>query len=232
MINNDKWINSLPHKNIIIEKQVDQIDPKRWENTIPKKNSFNSAIKYLLTATLFVAGLFVVSVVKNETRSLQKEINNLQASIDSIQLDLHQSMLDYEVLTSPENISELAKKNLDLNLVSYKKKQIVDQNADEDELSKFESKKLTKESKIKIQIAKKIKQKKTELKKLKEMYSQPKKIPNQLRIHVAEKIKTTQNELKRLYDDPVETIGSERIQRWAAIQFIKAFLGMPIIPGK
>ena len=118
MINCDKWINSLPQQNIKIEKQISQIDPKRWENTIPKKNAFGSVIKYLLTTTLFVMGLFVVSAVKNETRSLQKEINNLQTAIDSIQLDLHQSMLDYEVLTSPENISRLAAKNLDMNLVS------------------------------------------------------------------------------------------------------------------
>ena len=37
MINCDKWINSLPQQNIKIEKQISQIDPKRWENTIPKK---------------------------------------------------------------------------------------------------------------------------------------------------------------------------------------------------
>ena len=165
MINCDKWINSLPQQNIKIEKQISQIDPKRWENTIPKKNAFGSVIKYLLTTTLFVMGLFVVSAVKNETRSLQKEINNLQTAIDSIQLDLHQSMLDYEVLTSPENISRLAAKNLDMNLVSYKKSQIIDSNYNENEMSKFENKNLTKGNKIKIQIAKKIEQKKTELKK-------------------------------------------------------------------
>lgn len=232
MINCDKWINSLPQQNIKIEKQIGQIDPKRWENTIPKKNAFGSVIKYLLTTTLFVMGLFVVSAVKNETRSIQKEINNLQAAIDSIQLDLHQSMLDYEVLTSPENISRLAAKNLDMNLVSYKKSQIIDSNYNENEMSKFENKNLTKGNKIKVQIAKKIEQKKTELKKLQEMYSQPKKIPNQLRMQVAQKIKNTQIELKKLYEDPVDTIGTVRIQRWAAVQVIKAFLGMPIIPGK
>ena len=44
--------------------------------------------------------------------------------------------------------------------------------------------------------------------------------------------KSVEIELKKLYEDPVDTIGTVRIQRWAAVQVIKAFLGMPIIPGK
>ena len=54
---------------------------------------------------LFICGLLFVSVVKNETRNLQKEINNLEANINLIKFNLDQAILDHEVITSPENIS-------------------------------------------------------------------------------------------------------------------------------
>ena len=39
----------------------------------------------------FIIGLIFVSLIKNETRNLQKEISNLQASIKNLNLDLHQN---------------------------------------------------------------------------------------------------------------------------------------------
>ena len=64
---------------------------------IPKKNVNNSIKKYPLMAILFVCGLVFVSLVKNETRNLQREINNLEASINVIQFNLDQAVLDNEV---------------------------------------------------------------------------------------------------------------------------------------
>ena len=104
MINKDKWINSLPKDKIEPNQEGYQLDSGRWENTIPKKRTFNSVKKYSLMLVLFVSGLLFVSVVKNETRNLQKEINNLEASINDIQFNLNQAILDNEVITSPENI--------------------------------------------------------------------------------------------------------------------------------
>jgi hypothetical protein len=66
----------------------------------------------------------IVSAVKNETRNLQKEINNLQASINITQFNLDRATLDNEVLTSPENISRLAKEYLYSDFRVYKKSQI------------------------------------------------------------------------------------------------------------
>ena len=124
MINKDKWINSLPKDKIEPNQEGYQLDSGRWENTIPKKRTFNSVKKYSLMLVLFVSGLLFVSVVKNETRNLQKEINNLEASINDIQFNLNQAILDNEVITSPENISRLAKEYLNTDLISYKKSQI------------------------------------------------------------------------------------------------------------
>ena len=44
--------------------------------------------------------------------------------------------------------------------------------------------------------------------------------------------KKTKTDLKNLYSDPKGAVDPRKIQRWAAIQVIKAFFGMPIVPGK
>ena len=128
MINQDKWVRSLPNLNTEFNKTTNQLDHDKWINTIPKsipkKNMYNSVKKYSLLAPLFICGLLFVSAVKNETRNLQKEINNLETFINEIKFNLDQAILDYEVITSPENISLLAKEYLNIDLVSYKKSQI------------------------------------------------------------------------------------------------------------
>ena len=84
MINQSKWINSLPKKNINRYEEINQIDHYRWVNTIPKKNKFNSVKKYSFLTIFFVSGLLLVSALKNEARKLEKEIENLQTSINII----------------------------------------------------------------------------------------------------------------------------------------------------
>ena len=51
-------------------------------------------------------------------------------------------------------------------------------------------------------------------------------------MQVAKKIKKKKTELKKLYSSPKEVITLEKAQKWVAVQFVKVFLGMPIIPGK
>ncbi len=52
-----------------------QIDSEKWVNTLPKRKTNNKLKKYSLTLTFFIVGLILVSVIKNETRGLQKEID-------------------------------------------------------------------------------------------------------------------------------------------------------------
>ena len=75
MINQGKWINSLPKVKKESDKTIDQIDYDKWINTIPKKEAYSSVTKYTYLTVFFICGLIFVSIVKNETRSLQKEIN-------------------------------------------------------------------------------------------------------------------------------------------------------------
>ena len=77
-----------------------------------------------------------------------------------------------------------------------------------------------------------MKKKKTEIRKLQELYSNPETIPGEVKTQVAIKIEEKKNELKNLYSSPKETITLKKVQKWAAVQVVKAFLGMPFIPGK
>ena len=241
MINKDKWIGSLPEKNTRFSNTINQLDHDKWIKTIPKKKSHNSAQKYSLMSIVFVCGLLFVSAIKNETRNLQKEINNLETSINLIKFNLDQAFLDNEVITSPENISRLAKEYLNINFISYKRNQIKRLSDDMDVISEpvekdVSSKSVEKNEKfsenLKKGIAKKIEKKRTEIRKLQELYAQPETIPSEIKIQVAKKIKKKKTELKKLYSSPKEVITLEKVQKWAAVQVVKVFLGMPIIPGK
>ena len=234
MINQDKWVNSLPKTNTKYNEDVNQVDYSRWINTIPQKNTYNDvAWKYPLVAVLFVCGLLFVSAIKNKTRNLEKEINNLRASNKVIKFNLDQAILDNEVITSPENISRLAKEYLNTNYVSYKKSQI--KNIDDDDalvIPKLNNTKNKLTKKIQLEMVKKIESKKTEIRKLQELYSKPESIPDEIKTQVAIKIKEKKTQLKKLYSSPKETFTIKKAQKWAAVQVVKVFLGMPVIPGK
>ena len=182
---------------------------------------------------IFVCGLLFVSVVKNETRNLQKEINILQASIDVIKFNLKQAILDNEVLTSPENISRLAKDHINLELVSYERSQIKKLSEEREEvLQEANYKKSSLSKNIKLQVAKRIEAKKMEIQKLQDLYYNPKTIPKEIKVQIAKEIHEKKKELKNIYNSPKDIITQDKFYRWGVVQVVKAFLGMPIIPGR
>ena len=231
MINNERWINSLTKKNEF-QENITQIDNNRWINTISKKNTYNSVKNYSLIGVLFISGLLFVSAVKNETRNLQKEIYKIKADISTVNFNLTQAILDNEVITSPENISRLAEEYLNDEFQTYKKSQIKNLNKNSQNFTKpiKKSKNLT--QKVKIQVAKKIDQKKLEIQKIKELYDDPNKIPEEAKQQLSKKIKEKKVNLKKLYNNPKEIITQEKMQKWAAVQVVKLFLGIPMVPGK
>jgi len=238
MINQDKWIDSLPKTNIKFNENPNQLDHYRWVNTIPKKKTYNavkkySAVrKYSFMAVLFVCGLLFVSVVKNETRNLEKVINSLRASNNVIKFNLDQAILDNEVIISPENISRLAKEYLDTDFISYKQSQIRQLNGNKTTIAKLKKENNNLPKKIKLKITKRIEATKTEIKKLQELYSKPESIPGEIKTQVAKKIEEKKNVIKNIYNSPKEAITLERAQKWAAVQVVKVFLGIPIVPGR
>ena len=241
MINQNKWISTLPQINTKFNKETKQVDRYRWINTIPQKNTYDAVKKYSTLTILFVCGLLFVSVLKNETRNLQKEINKLEAAINVIKFNLKQAILDNEVITSPENISRLAKEYLNINLTSYKRFQIKNFNDKTEEftkVSKIKKKETSKEkiknlsTSIKSQVAKKIEKKKTEIKKLQELYNDPRTIPDEFKTQVSKQIKEKEIGLRNIYNSPKEVFTLERVGKWSVVQVVKVFLGIPIVPGR
>lgn len=215
------------------EKYTNQSDELQ-ENYI-KNISKKSVSKYPIAGVLFICGLILVSVVKNETRKLQKDIQSLQSSIDLIKVTLHEANLDHQYITAPENIDKLAKKYLDTDFTFYKKSQIEkfsekEKILSEVKLSTNKNEKISK--KVKIEISKEIKNKKRELAKLKELYSEPSKLPAAAKDEWIRQIENKKNEIKTLYSDPDGILKSKKTQRWAALQVIKLMLGIPIVPER
>lgn len=224
-----------------VENKYTDVNVKEENITynLPANTSKHYSIpKYPILMVLFVIGIVSVSIIKNKTRSLQKEINNLQASINVLKSNLEEEKLEYEAITSPENISFLAKEYLENDLKPYKKTQI--KSLDEQLILKKDNQKITKNLKVdnkvkgKIIVAKKkvIHDKQVALEKMKEIYSEPKKIPHEVKFKVANTIKNTKSSLQNFYSDPKTAIKSPKAQKWAAIQVVKAFFGIPIVPGK
>ena len=168
-------------------------------------------------------------------------LNNLETFINEIKFNLDQAILDSEVITSPENISLLAKEYLNIDLVSYSRSQIKQLNDENEKFTKIDkikkekigekkTKNLT--ASIKTQVARTIETKKTELRKLKELYSNPKSIPDAIKTQVAVTIEEKKTELKNIYNAPRGIFTLERVGRWSVVQVVKLFFGMPIIPGR
>jgi len=227
----NKWINTLPSTNTLAKGEKCKLDGARWVRTLPSKSITSTNKKYSIILSVFIFGLIIVSSIKNETRNLQKEINNLEKSVSLLKKNIHLANLEHEVITSPENISLLAKQYLESDYNTYTNSQIFELGKKEKK-NNSQNKKNTIKKTLDLKTKKVIEKKKKELAKLKEIYSQPEKLPKEARIMVVKKIKKTQKDLKKIYLNPKDNIDLNKIQRWASIQVVKAFLGIPVIPGK
>ena len=228
------WVKTVPNKHTGTNFENSKVDPNIWINTIPKKKSFNPVKRYSFVIIFFIFGLALIPIIKNETRSLQKEINKLQTSINNIKFDLHQATLDHQFITSPENISRLAKIHLENTFDSYKISQIkkFGERNENEKFSKVFDGLPENKKKIKLLLAKKVEQKKTELIKLRELYSKPNELPGEIKLQVSKRIEEKKNEIEKLYTEPESIFTSKKMQKWAGIQIVKLFLGIPIVPGK
>ncbi len=229
MMDPDTWLKTLPGNTKSQEGEKYKIEPNTWINSVSKKKVNRLPKKYFFTAGLFILGLVLVSVVKNITRDIEKEINILQASINELKINLHKEVLEYGFISSPENIEKLAKEHLVSNFAPYKKSQIKQFNEIEKNKNKDDKKK---KKTIAFKVAKKIDKKKKELKKLQEIYSNPSELPKKIKLQISKKIKNTKKEIKSIYYSPGELFTKERVKNWTGLQLVKLFLGIPVVPGR
>ncbi len=73
-------------------------------------------LKIFISITIFSFLLITTSIIKNQTREIEKKINNLSESIFYKERDINESQLDYSYLTSPSIIEQ---KINDLGLHDY-----------------------------------------------------------------------------------------------------------------
>ena len=134
-----------------------------------------------------------------------------------------------------------SKCQLESELVSYKKSQIKklsDENEKFTKVNKIKKEKINKKKiknlsdSIKTHVAKRIEIKKTEMRKLQELYYNPKSIPKEIKTQVAVQIEEKKNEIRNIYSAPKDIFTLERVGRWSVVQVVKLFLGMPIMPGR
>ena len=63
-------------------------------------------IKFLISILIFSSLLIATSVIKNQTREIEKKINNLSSIILTKEKDFNESQLDFFYLTSPSMIEK------------------------------------------------------------------------------------------------------------------------------
>ena len=64
--------------------------------------------KYIFLISFFIFGIFFISIIKNETREIEKNIKNVNIKIFNLNSELYEARLDYNYLSSPANISILS----------------------------------------------------------------------------------------------------------------------------
>ena len=73
-------------------------------------------LKLFITISIFSLLLIFTSVIKNQTRIIEKDIIKIDRKILALEKDLHETELDYFYLSSPNNLSKRTK---NLALVEY-----------------------------------------------------------------------------------------------------------------
>ena len=64
------------------------------------------------------------------------------------------------------------------------------------------------------------------------MYQNPKTIPTETKEHLAKRIQKKKDELKKIYNSPRDIFTTEKLKKWGAVQVVKLFLGIPVVPGR
>ena len=79
--------------------------------------------RQILLLTIFLL-LFFTTITKNSTKEIEGQIYNTKENIRILENKYEMILLDYNYLTSPENIMNLVMQNLDIDLSSYEANQI------------------------------------------------------------------------------------------------------------
>ena len=68
-----------------------------------------SKIKIILSIFIFSTLLIFTSIVKTQTRIIEKKIYKVEKKIELLKKDFHETQLDFFYITSPENLNDKVK---------------------------------------------------------------------------------------------------------------------------
>ena len=171
-------------------------------------------MRNILILITLISGLIFTSLIKNKTRLLEKELIYLDKEINILSSDLSEANLDFHYLTTPERISLLAKNFLNENFIYYKESQIKKSIKPEKDLVIL--KKSRNNHTFSQLSTSEFSNKKTNV---------TKEIDNE-QLLIAKRIDNKNPQKSK------KIVSSKKIQQWAGIQIIKAFLGIPTVPFK
>jgi hypothetical protein len=72
----------------------------------------NKLVIFLIYISFFIA----IPIIKNETRLIEKKIQNHKTQIVLLETNLSEAYLEFQYLTSPEVLEKKVSKNIDINL--------------------------------------------------------------------------------------------------------------------
>jgi hypothetical protein len=72
----------------------------------------NKLVIFLIYISFFIA----IPIIKNETRLIEKKIQNYKTQIILLETNLSEAYLEFQYLTSPEVLEKKVSKNIDINL--------------------------------------------------------------------------------------------------------------------
>ena len=171
-------------------------------------------MRNILILVTLISGLIFTSLIKNKTRLLEKELLYLDKEINILNSDLSEANLDFHYLTTPKHISLLVEDFFNENFVHYKESQIKKSIKPGKDLVIL--KKPRKNHTFSQLSTSKFANKKTSI--IEEIDS--------------EELLTAKRIDNRNPQKSKKIISSKKVQQWAGIQIIKAFLGIPTIPFK
>ena len=80
--------------------------------------------KKLIIFLIYISFFIAIPIIKNETRLIEKKIENHKSQIVILEQNLSEAYLEFQYLSSPEILEKKVNKNIDINYTNLSISQI------------------------------------------------------------------------------------------------------------
>jgi hypothetical protein len=80
--------------------------------------------KKLIIFLIYISFFIAIPIIKNETRLIEKKIENHKSQIVILEQNLSEAYLEFQYLSSPEILEKKVNKNIDINYTNLNISQI------------------------------------------------------------------------------------------------------------